>query len=77
MYSQRQAHWVRLFSQARKDRNNWVITDRYYTLTTARQIASDIRHHRRVVGISSNEQVEAEYFIGDIEGNYRIAVKML
>ena len=77
MYSQRQSHWVRLFSQARKDRNNWVITDRYYTLTTARQIASDIRHHRRVVGISSNEQVEAEYFIGDIEGNYRIAVKML
>ena len=77
MYSQRQSHWVRLFSQARKDRNKWVISDRYYTLTTARQIASDIRHHRRVVGISSNEEVQAEYFPSDLEGDFRIAIKML
>ena len=77
MYSQRQSHWVRLFSQARKDRNNWVITERYYTLTAARQIASDIRHHRRVIGIHPDEQVEAEYIISNIEDNYWIAVKML
>lgn len=77
MYAQRQTHWVKTFNQARKDRNNWVVSDRYYTLIAARQIASDIRHHRRVVGLRPDEQVEAEYFIGDIEGNYKIAIKML
>jgi hypothetical protein len=54
----RHSHWARELDTARK-KDCWHTVERCYTEKTARQIASDIRHNRRINGIKEGESWDA------------------
>jgi hypothetical protein len=71
------SHWVRLLEKARAEPNIWHTSDRYYSETTARQTACDIRHGRRIAGIKPGENIDADcWLIGDGTKTYEIAIRI-
>lgn len=81
----RRSFWVRVFESARQE-TSWVRANRFYTSSTAAQIASDIRsaHNRdldtlRIRGILAGEQWEARWGVSPEcpAGSFVIWVKYL
>jgi hypothetical protein len=77
MRERRYSHWVRMLDMARTHPNIWHTSDRYYSQKTARQVASDIRHGRRIRGIKPGENIEANYWpISDGTQTYEVGIRI-
>lgn len=61
---QRRSFWRVQLDQARS-KPGWHMIPRYYTRTTAMQIASDIRNGRRIAGVKADELWTAEWLSSD------------
>lgn len=72
----RRSYWRTETERARENPGYWHISGRTFTELSAKQIAADIRGHRRIRGLYPNEAWKAEAFQDDA-GQWRIRINLI